>query len=86
MKNIHDHRIQYIQCTTNKGVSHARNVGINMAQGEFIAFIDSDTVWYANKLEEHMKVFDTVSSDVGIVYAGRYKLKPNSLELNRTLV
>ena len=38
----------------NQGVSAARNNAISKSTGDFIAFCDSDDVWYANKLERQL--------------------------------
>ncbi len=39
----------------NKGVSSARNLGINTTQSEWIAFLDSDDEWHPKKLELQIK-------------------------------
>jgi glycosyltransferase involved in cell wall biosynthesis len=38
----------------NGGVSSARNEGLKVVQGDFIAFLDSDDEWYTEKLEVQM--------------------------------
>lgn len=49
-------RIQYYS-QTNKGVSAARNLGIEKAQGEFICFLDGDDLFTENSLLKRIEVF-----------------------------
>ena len=43
-----------IVLSENQGVSHARNRGAGLAQGECIAFLDSDDCWHEDKLKEQV--------------------------------
>lgn len=45
-----DNRIIYIE-QENKGVSYTRNLGIDLAKGEFIVFLDSDDTIESNYIE-----------------------------------
>ncbi len=58
--------IRYIY-QENKGLSGARNPGIDVAGGEYIAFLDSDDLWLPEKLAEQVRLLDQNSS-AGFVY------------------
>jgi teichuronic acid biosynthesis glycosyltransferase TuaG len=50
-----DKRIQVFHLTRNQGAGIARNNSISHANGQFIAFCDSDDLWAPNKIELQVK-------------------------------
>lgn len=48
----------------NKGPSFARNIGINLSSGEYIAFLDADDEWIPIKLEKQIKIADMYNADL----------------------
>ncbi|OGV63250.1 MAG: hypothetical protein A3K19_12980 [Lentisphaerae bacterium RIFOXYB12_FULL_65_16] len=64
VRGIDDARVQYI-FQENASQAMARNAGIGVARGEFVAFLDADDRWYPEKLAKQMPLFTT--PDVGLV-------------------
>ncbi|MBU4333503.1 MAG: glycosyltransferase, partial [Candidatus Omnitrophica bacterium] len=58
VKGFKDSRIKYYKVANNRVIAASRNFAIMHAVGEFIAFLDSDDLWYENKLEEIILEFN----------------------------
>ena len=59
---IHVHRQK------NEGASRARNKGVKMATGHWLAFLDADDQWLPDKLAEQLALADP---SIGLVYTDR---------------
>jgi glycosyltransferase involved in cell wall biosynthesis len=66
----HQHRITLVR-TRNGGVARARNLGIDRATGDCIAFLDADDHWERHKLERQVAVFER-HPEVGVVLGNRF--------------
>lgn len=63
IKKIDDERIRYIKLEKNRGANFARNIGVELAKYEIIAFQDSDDEWHEDKLEIQMKYMQNEEID-----------------------
>ena len=59
-------KFRYFYSKNHTTLYEARNQAIKESKGEFIAFIDSDDTWEADKLERQIKLFE--KKEVGLVY------------------
>lgn len=50
-----DSRIKYHCLETNSGAAVARTTSMQLAEGEYMAFCDSDDLWMPDKLEKQLK-------------------------------
>ncbi len=63
-KQFTDARIKIIEQEENLGVAEARNVGLRLATGRYIAFCDADDYWYQEKLSIQIELLKTSNSAV----------------------
>lgn len=70
VQSIADDRVRLVCHDLRRGATHARNSGIRVANGKYIAFQDSDDEWYPEKLAKQMEVFKDPSCDAGVVSCG----------------
>ncbi|MBO7600556.1 MAG: glycosyltransferase family 2 protein [Lachnospiraceae bacterium] len=55
IKSYDDERIKLFKQPENLGAYAARNCGLSLALGRYIAFLDADDIWEPKKLEHQMK-------------------------------
>jgi glycosyltransferase involved in cell wall biosynthesis len=59
--------IQYIRFAKNRGPSAARNAGIKVSKGKYIAFLDDDDLWLPRKLVTQIAILED-NPTIGVVY------------------
>lgn len=80
IKTICDNRIRIISLEYNSGgPARPRNIGLDNAKGEYIAFLDADDVWLPEKLEKQMEYLEQ-NQDVDVCHTLANIIDENSVE------
>jgi len=70
VRGFHDRRVKCIRHEKNKGEAGARNTGLIHSNGEYIAFLDDDDVWFPKKLGLQIRALEKCTLKVGGIYSG----------------
>ncbi|WP_255602579.1 glycosyltransferase family 2 protein [Glacieibacterium megasporae] len=54
LRQIKDHRLRLVKLNENGGAPNARNVGVEHARSQLVAFQDSDDYWLPDKLSKQL--------------------------------
>jgi glycosyltransferase involved in cell wall biosynthesis len=68
----HPDKVRYLEHPghQNRAMSASRNLGIEHARGEYIAFLDADDVWLPGKLERQVALMEA-HPEAGMLYSNR---------------
>jgi glycosyltransferase involved in cell wall biosynthesis len=64
INEIIDRRIKYFKLNENKGACFARNKGVELSKGEYVAFQDSDDEWNVEKLSKQLNYLERNNLDI----------------------
>lgn len=59
-----DSRIRLVVNEQNMGTARTRNRGLDLCRGQFVALLDSDDIWYPNKLEVQLELAEREQGDI----------------------
>lgn len=76
VQKFKDSRITIVKHDSNKGPSAARNTGIRIAKGTWLAFIDADDMWHRERLSKLLEVAKQypksfVGNDIMLCFSGK---------------
>lgn len=80
VKRFSDSRIKYYEAKKNRGAAACRNKALQEVQGRWIAFLDSDDLWYPDKLRRQIDFM--VDRNIAFSYTAYEKIDEESRGLN----
>jgi len=66
-------QVRYVRHETNRGLAAARNTGLRLARGEYVAYLDDDDEWLPEKIARQVDLLERLPEHHGlaVVHCGR---------------
>lgn len=81
LATVQDPRLKVLT-QPNMGSAMARNNGLSHSQGEYVAFIDADDIWFPTKLDSELDVIQRQPNPICIVYSWYYGVDESNRLIN----
>lgn len=78
-----DKRIKLVVNNETLGAGFARNKGIKLAKGDYIAFIDADDIWKKNKIDKQLNYMKLVNASISHTSYKIFRKKNQILKIRR---
>jgi glycosyltransferase involved in cell wall biosynthesis len=75
--------IRYVRHDKNRGLAAARNTGLEMATGVYVAYIDDDDEWLPTKLTRQVAYLQEAVGAPEVIYCGAEVVSPDGTLINR---
>lgn len=83
VERLNDPRIKILRNEKNSGAAASRNYALRQAQGRYVAFLDSDDVWAADKLEKQVAFMQ--ENDYAFTYTYYEEIDGDSQPLHKQI-
>jgi glycosyltransferase involved in cell wall biosynthesis len=75
--------VRYVRHAENRGLAVARNTGLCLARGKYVAYLDDDDEWEPDKLATQVDLFETRSEDLAVVHSGAVSVDAHGNPIQR---
>ena len=81
LKQEHLDDVLYVRHKVNRGLPAARNTGLQLAEGDYVGYLDDDDEWMPTRIEEQVRLLNGLTDgekrSVGVVYCGSMVRSPD---------
>jgi len=81
---MNNSKIKYYRLDENSGPAKARNKAIDLAKGEYLAFLDSDDIWFSDKLKKQISFME--KNNYNFTCTSYAKIDENSNFLDKKII
>ncbi len=80
---LKNNKFVVIKNKKNLGAAYSRNIALDIAQGRYIAFIDSDDIWKKEKLEKQIDFME--KNDISFSFSGYQRIAEDDEKVIKTV-